>query len=33
MRTPLKRVWPQIESTIATHKLVTVHRDRIEAVG
>jgi len=29
----LERIWPQIESTIATHKLVTVHRDRIEAVG
>jgi len=28
----LESVWPQIESTIATHKLVNVYRDRIEAV-
>jgi predicted nuclease of predicted toxin-antitoxin system len=28
----LERIWPQIESTIATHKLVNVYRDRIEAV-
>ena len=28
----LRGVWPQIESTIATHKLVNVYRDRIEAV-
>jgi len=28
----LKRIWPQIESAIATHKLVNVYRDRIEAV-
>jgi predicted nuclease of predicted toxin-antitoxin system len=28
----LKSVWPQIESTIATHKLVNVYRDRLEAV-
>ena len=28
----LVRIWPQIESTIATHKLVNVYRDRIEAV-
>ncbi len=28
----LKTVWPQIESTVATHKLVNVYRDHIEAV-
>jgi predicted nuclease of predicted toxin-antitoxin system len=28
----LERIWPHIESTIATHKLVSVYRDRIEAV-
>jgi len=28
----LCRVWPKIESTITTHKLVSVYRDRIEAV-
>jgi predicted nuclease of predicted toxin-antitoxin system len=28
----LVRVWPQIEAAIATHKLVNVYRDRIEAV-
>jgi predicted nuclease of predicted toxin-antitoxin system len=28
----LNSVWPHIESTIATHKLVNVYRDRIEAV-
>jgi predicted nuclease of predicted toxin-antitoxin system len=28
----LERIWPQIESAIATHKLVNVYRDRIEAV-
>ena len=28
----LGSVWAQIESTIATHKLVNVYRDRIEAV-
>jgi len=28
----LGRIWPHIESTIATHKLVNVYRDRIEAV-
>jgi predicted nuclease of predicted toxin-antitoxin system len=28
----LESIWPQIESTIATHKLVNVYRDRIEAV-
>jgi hypothetical protein len=28
----LKRIWPKIESAIATHKLVNVYRDRIEAV-
>ena len=28
----LERIWPRIESTIATHKLVNVYRDRIEAV-
>jgi predicted nuclease of predicted toxin-antitoxin system len=28
----LGRVWPQIEAAIATHKLVNVYRDRIEAV-
>ena len=29
----LERIWPQIESTIATHKLVNVFRDRLEAVN
>ena len=28
----LQRIWPQIESAIATHKLVNVYWDRIEAV-
>jgi hypothetical protein len=28
----LAHIWPQIESAIATHKLVNVYRDRIEAV-
>ena len=28
----LRSVWPQIESTVATHKLVNVYRDHIEAV-
>ena len=28
----LERIWPQIESTIITHKLLNVYRDRIEAV-
>jgi len=28
----LERIWPQIETTIATHKLVNVYRDRIESV-
>ena len=28
----LESTWPQIESAIATHKLVNVYRDRIEAV-
>lgn len=28
----LERIWPQIESTVATHKLVNVYRDRIETV-
>lgn len=28
----LDSVWPRIESTITTHKLVNVCRDRIEAV-
>jgi len=28
----LQRIWPHIESAIATHKLVNVYRDRIEAV-
>ena len=28
----LKTVWPQIESAIATHEVVNVYRDRIEAV-
>jgi predicted nuclease of predicted toxin-antitoxin system len=28
----LSSVWPQIESTVLTHKLVNVYRDRIEAV-
>ncbi len=28
----LQRIWPHLESTIATHKLVNVYRDRIEAI-
>jgi len=28
----LARSWPRIEAAIATHKLVNVYRDRIEAV-
>ena len=28
----MEHVWPQIESAVATHKLVTAYRDRIEAV-
>jgi predicted nuclease of predicted toxin-antitoxin system len=28
----LERIWPRIESSVATHKLVNVYRDRIEAV-
>jgi hypothetical protein len=28
----LERIWPRIDSLIATHKLVNVYRDRIEAV-
>ena len=28
----LERIWPHLESTIATHKLVNVYRARIEAV-
>jgi predicted nuclease of predicted toxin-antitoxin system len=28
----LERIWPRIDSTIATHKLVNVYRDHIEAV-
>jgi predicted nuclease of predicted toxin-antitoxin system len=28
----LKNIWPQIESKIATHKLVNVYRNRIETV-
>jgi len=28
----LKHVWPQVESGIATHKLLNVYRDRLEAV-
>jgi predicted nuclease of predicted toxin-antitoxin system len=28
----LNRIWPQIESAIAGHKLLNVYRDRIEAV-
>jgi predicted nuclease of predicted toxin-antitoxin system len=28
----LEAIWPRIESAIATHKLVNVYRDRIEAV-
>jgi predicted nuclease of predicted toxin-antitoxin system len=28
----LERIWPRIDSMIATHKLVNVYRDRIEAV-
>jgi predicted nuclease of predicted toxin-antitoxin system len=28
----LERIWPQIESAIAAHKLLNVYRDRIEAV-
>ena len=29
----LAHIWPQIESAIATHKLVNAYRDRIEAVN
>jgi len=28
----LTRIWPKVESAVATHKLVNVYRDRIEAV-
>jgi hypothetical protein len=28
----LESIWPHIESAVATHKLVNVYRDRIEAV-
>jgi len=28
----LESIWPQIESTVSSHKLVNVYRDRIEAV-
>lgn len=28
----LKRVWPRIESSVSTHKLVNVYLDHIEAV-
>ena len=28
----LEHIWPQIDSTIATHKLVTAYRYRIEGV-
>jgi predicted nuclease of predicted toxin-antitoxin system len=28
----LEHIWPRIESTIATHKLLNLYRDRIEAV-
>jgi predicted nuclease of predicted toxin-antitoxin system len=28
----LESIWPRIGSTIATHKLLNVYRDRIEAV-
>ena len=28
----LERIWPQIGSAIAAHKLINVYRDRIEAV-
>ena len=28
----LERVWPRIDAMIATHKLVNVYRDHIEAV-
>jgi predicted nuclease of predicted toxin-antitoxin system len=28
----LESIWPQIESTVTSHKLVNVYRDRIEAV-
>lgn len=29
----LGRLWPQIESSLTTNKLVNVYRDRIEGVG
>lgn len=29
----LESIWPQIESAIASHKLLNVYRDRIEAVS
>lgn len=28
----LARVWPQVEELLATHKLVNVYRDRVEAI-
>lgn len=29
----LERIWPEVESLLPAHKLVSVHEDRIEAVG
>jgi predicted nuclease of predicted toxin-antitoxin system len=29
----LARVWPQVEALLKTHKLVNVHRDRLEGIG
>jgi predicted nuclease of predicted toxin-antitoxin system len=29
----LARVWPQVESLLKTHKLVNVHRDRLEGIS
>jgi hypothetical protein len=29
----LAQVWPRVEYLVATHKLVNVYRDRIEAIG
>jgi predicted nuclease of predicted toxin-antitoxin system len=28
----LSRIWPQVESTVSSHKLINVYQDRIEAV-
>jgi predicted nuclease of predicted toxin-antitoxin system len=29
----LARVWPQVEGLLKTHKLVSVHADRVEGVS